>query len=236
VQRHRWLLALIILGSIDDDAHRELVTAAVGSRRRLHIIRLTTGLLIVAGAATAISLVGLVLFAHASGLAMIASLGLAWSGVLIGTAFGAPLHRPLIRHGATALAIALALLFGFFVLPPMQDILRRGSVDDTSRIAPCSSSRPFSHLPARLCRPSPRSTAARKPPPRPLDAWSGFHNHVALAETVWQRQRTTALVMNELEEIGIARGKLRSAAKCVSGRATVSKAHRSRFAVIVAPA
>jgi hypothetical protein len=126
----------IILGSIDDDAHRELVTAAVGSRRRLHIIRLTTGLLLVAGAATAISLVGLVLFAHASGLAMIASFGLAWSGVLIGTAFGAPLHRPLIRHGATALAIALALLFGFFVLPPMHDILRRGSVDDNSRIAP----------------------------------------------------------------------------------------------------
>jgi hypothetical protein len=126
----------IIIGSVDDDAHRELVTAAVGSRRRLHIIRVATGLLIVAGAATAISLVGLFLFSHGPGLAMTASLGLAWSGVLIGTAFGAPLHRPLIRHGATALAISLALLFGFFVLPPTQDILRRGSTADTSRVAP----------------------------------------------------------------------------------------------------
>jgi Protein of unknown function (DUF3237) len=56
--------------------------------------------------------------------------------VIISGDDGAALHRPLIRHGATALAISLALLFGFFVLPPMQDILRRGSVDDTSRIAP----------------------------------------------------------------------------------------------------
>jgi hypothetical protein len=56
--------------------------------------------------------------------------------VLIGTAFGTPLHRPLIRHGATALAISLALLLGFFLLPPMQDVLRRGSTDDTSCVAP----------------------------------------------------------------------------------------------------
>jgi hypothetical protein len=128
----------IIIGSIDDDSHRELVTAVVGSRHRLHIIRTTTGLLIVAGAATAISLVGLVLFSHSRGWlpAIITTFALAWSGVLIGTAFGAPLHRPLNRHGATAMAISLALLSGFFLLPPMQDVLRRGSADDTSRVAP----------------------------------------------------------------------------------------------------
>jgi hypothetical protein len=128
----------VIIGSIDDDAHRELVTAAVGSRRRLHLIRVSTGLILVASAATAVSLVGIVLFSHSSGLvpAILTTFALAWSGVLIGTAFGAPLHRPLIRHGATALAISLALLFGFFVLPPMQDILRRGSVNDTRHVAP----------------------------------------------------------------------------------------------------
>jgi hypothetical protein len=128
----------IIIGSIDDDAHRELVTAVAGSRRRLHIIRIAAGLLIIGGAATAVSVVGLLLFSHAQGLlpAVTTTFALAWSGVLIGTTFGAPLHRPLIRHGATAFAISLALLFGFFVLPPMQDVLRRGSLDDTSRVAP----------------------------------------------------------------------------------------------------
>jgi hypothetical protein len=128
----------IIIGSIDDDAHRELVTAAVGSRRRLHVIRIAAAILIVGGAATAISIAGLLLFSHPQGLfpAATTTVAFAWSGVLIGTAFGAPLHRPLVRHGATALAIALALLFGFFVLPPMQDVLRKGSVDDTSHVAP----------------------------------------------------------------------------------------------------
>ena len=86
----------IIIGSIHDDAHRELVTAAVGST----------------------------------------TFALAWSCALIGTAFGAPLHRPLIRHGAPSLAISLALLFGFFLLPPMQDVLGRGSVADDIRLAP----------------------------------------------------------------------------------------------------
>jgi hypothetical protein len=128
----------IIIGSIDDDAHRELVTAAVGSRHRLHIVRIAAGLLITASAATAISVVGLLLFTHTAGWlpAFGATFALSWSGVLIGGAFGAPLHRPLIRHAATALAISLVLLFGFFLLPAMQDVLRRGSADDTSRVAP----------------------------------------------------------------------------------------------------
>ena len=116
----------IIIGSIDDDAHRELVNGCRWQSPRLHIIRVATGLLLVTGGATAISFVGLVLFYHAGGLAPAATFGLAWSGALIGTAFGAPLHRPLIRHGATALAVALALLFG----------TRQGSADDTSRLAP----------------------------------------------------------------------------------------------------
>jgi hypothetical protein len=78
------------------------------------------------------------LFSHRQGwlTAIAVTFALAWSGVLIGTAFGAALHRPLIRHGATALAISLALLFAFFVLPAMQDVLRRGSADDTSRVIP----------------------------------------------------------------------------------------------------
>jgi hypothetical protein len=128
----------IVVGSIDDDSHRELVTAVVGSRHRLHLIRVAAALLITAAAATTISVIGLVLFSHVDGWlpALTATFALAWSGVLIGTAFGAPLHRPLIRHSATALAISLALLFGFFVLPSMQDVLRRGSADDTSRVIP----------------------------------------------------------------------------------------------------
>jgi hypothetical protein len=128
----------IIIGSIDDDSHRELVTAAVGSRRRLHVIRIATALLITAAAATALSVVGLLLFSHADEWlpAIITTFALAWSGALLGAAMGAPLHRPLVRHGATALAISLALLFGFFILPPMQDVLRRGSNDDASRVAP----------------------------------------------------------------------------------------------------
>lgn len=131
-------LSIIIIGSIDLDAHRELVTAAVGSRSRLHIIRVAAGLLLVGGSATALIVVRLVLFSHPQGWppAITATIALAWSGTLIGTAFGAPLHRPLIRHGAMALAISLAMLFGFFVLPPMQDVLRRGSVNDNSRVAP----------------------------------------------------------------------------------------------------
>lgn len=126
----------IIIGSIDDDAHRELVTAAVGSRTRLHVLRNFTALAIMVVFATTMSLLGLLLFPRPSGAVerLTATFGLAWSGVLLGIAFGAPLHRPVIRHGATALAVALALLLGFFLFPPMQSILRGTDTNNTRGI------------------------------------------------------------------------------------------------------
>ena len=127
----------IIIGSVDDDAHRELVTAAVGSRTRLHVLRNVTALVVMIAFATIVSVAGLLLFPRPSGVVerTAATFGLAWSGVFLGIAFGAPLHRPVVRHGASALAFALVLLLGLFLFPPMQNILRGTDTDNTRHVA-----------------------------------------------------------------------------------------------------
>jgi len=129
-----WLT--ILIGNVDDDAHRELVTAVVGTRARLHVVRTVTALVWCATFAVVITAISLVVHRRAHGIAVesLAALALAVSGALIGVALGAPLHRPSIRNQAASLLIALGCLAVLVQLPPIQGIMRRAGRDDISQV------------------------------------------------------------------------------------------------------
>ena len=58
----------ILVGNVDDDAHRELVTAVVGTRTRLHVMRTATSFLWCAAWATAVTVASLLIHRHAHAL------------------------------------------------------------------------------------------------------------------------------------------------------------------------
>ena len=127
---------MILVGNVDDDAHRELVTAVVGTRTRLHVMGTATSLAWCAALAGAVTVASLLIHRHAHSLPVEAAgaFGLAGSGALIGVALGAPLHRPLVRATATSLVLALGGLLALVLLPPIEAVLRRAGNNDVSTV------------------------------------------------------------------------------------------------------
>ena len=125
-----WLT--IMIGNVDDDAHRELVTAVVGSRSRLHLWRALTSLLWVGGYAVALTLGSLLIHRHTHSLLVetTGALGLALSGALLGVGLGTPLHRPIVRNQSTSLVVGIGLAGLLIVLSPMQQVVKRASNND----------------------------------------------------------------------------------------------------------
>ena len=123
-----WLT--VIVGNVDDDGHRELLAAAIGSPARLHRSRAIAGF----AAATAVG--GVVtladLFATTGATRPTSVIVIVGACVLLelaataiaGAAIGTLLHRPVLRHAGVTLLVALGALVGLILLPPVQYVLR----------------------------------------------------------------------------------------------------------------
>jgi hypothetical protein len=122
-----WLT--ITIGNVDDDGHRELLAAAVGSPGRLHRSRALSAYL----AANALGVAGTLACLLASseptrrtaeyvivGACVLMQLAATALGVGIGTL----LHRPVLRHVGVTLLVTGAALVGIILLPPVQFVLR----------------------------------------------------------------------------------------------------------------
>lgn len=126
----------IAIGNVDDDGHRELLTAAAGSPARLHRGRAVSAYL----AANVIALVATVadVAAATSPTRPISQLHVVGGCVLlqlaataIGVGIGTVLHRPVVRQAGAALLVAVAALVGLILLPPVQHVLRQFNDDRT---------------------------------------------------------------------------------------------------------
>lgn len=118
-----------IVGSLDDAAHRDLMAAAIGGPRRLHVARLVLALAISIGIALITILTATIdaiqdFDVVSIGLGLLALVGAACLGVGIGAALVPPINTQVgLAVGGTILALALVMTF-----PGMQWCLR--SVND----------------------------------------------------------------------------------------------------------
>ena len=122
-----WLT--VTIGNVDDDGHRELLAAAVGSPGRLHRSRAISAYL----AANAVGAAGTLacLVATTNPTRPIAEIVVVGACVLmqlaataIGVGIGTLLHRPVLRHVGVTLLVTVAALVGIVLLPPVQYVLR----------------------------------------------------------------------------------------------------------------
>ncbi|MGO9873075.1 MAG: hypothetical protein ACLPVY_04675 [Acidimicrobiia bacterium] len=122
-----WLT--VAIGNVDDDGHRELLAAAIGSPARLHRSRAISAYV----AANTISAAGTLACLVASSkptrpTAEIVVVGacvlLQLAATAIGVGIGTLLHRPVLRHVGVTLLVAVAALVGTILLPPVQGVLR----------------------------------------------------------------------------------------------------------------
>jgi hypothetical protein len=127
-----WLA--IIIGNVDDDGHREMCTAVVGSPARLVAVRAATAL---------VSVLVLVVFTTAALIPTAvprgATIGEALSVLVLllaagvfGAGVGSILHRPIVhRIGLVVVCASLALVVGT-ILPPVIHELRRVNEEQTA--------------------------------------------------------------------------------------------------------
>jgi hypothetical protein len=132
-----WLT--VTIGNVDDDGHRELLAAAIGSPARLHRSRALSAYL----AANALSAVGTLACLLASsqptrptpeivvvGTCVLMQLAATAIGVGVGTL----LHRPVLRHAGVALLVTVAALIGIILAPPVQSVLRALNMGRTTGV------------------------------------------------------------------------------------------------------
>lgn len=115
----------VVIGNIDDDAHRYVLTAAAGTRARLHVVRAAVALayaLALAGA-TSILIIADVPPKHHIAQTLVALLAVGAAGSLIGVAIGTFLHRPIIFNIAVTVVIGVLATVCVVALPPMQHVL-----------------------------------------------------------------------------------------------------------------
>jgi hypothetical protein len=120
----------VAIGNVDDDGHRELLAAAVGSPARLQRVRAISAYL----AANAIALVATVADVAAAtsptrSISQVHIVGgclfLQLAATAIGVSIGTVLHRPVVRNAGATLLVATAGLVGVILLPPVQHVLRQ---------------------------------------------------------------------------------------------------------------
>jgi hypothetical protein len=123
-----WLT--ITIGNVDDDGHRELVAAAIGSPGRLHRSRALSAYLgaNVLGSVATVAAISVTTRPTRS----ISELCIVGSCVLlqlaataIGVGIGTMLHRPVVRHAGFTLLVAAAALVGLILLAPVEYVLRQ---------------------------------------------------------------------------------------------------------------
>jgi hypothetical protein len=119
-----WLA--VLTGNLDDDGHRELCTAIVGSPRRLLIDRAAAAAIVTAVVAAAAA-VAAIAFGSPHSFAWptaVAVLALELAGGAIGVGIGAVLHRPLVRHLGITVLGATGALVSAIATPPVTSRLR----------------------------------------------------------------------------------------------------------------
>jgi hypothetical protein len=126
----------IAVGNVDDDGHRELLAAALGSPARLQRSRAISAY--VAGNVIALvsTIVGIALAATPSRPASTvriygACVLLQLAATAIGVGIGTLLHRPVIRNGGVTLLVSVGALVVLILLPPVQHVLRQLNDDRT---------------------------------------------------------------------------------------------------------
>jgi hypothetical protein len=122
-----WLT--VTIGNVDDDGHRELLAAAIGSPARLHRSRAIAAYLganAVGSIATVAGLIATTRPARPTNEIVVvgACVLIQLAATAIGVAIGTLLHRPVIRQAGFTFLLAVAALVGVILLPPVQSVLR----------------------------------------------------------------------------------------------------------------
>ena len=119
-----WLA--VAAGNVDDDGHRELCTAAVGSPGRLVVDRALAGAVLAAGAALLAAVALCVGAAPRVGgpAEAAAALAVCGAGALAGIGLGSLLHRPLVRRPGPAVVGGVGGAVVVVVAPPTTALLR----------------------------------------------------------------------------------------------------------------
>ena len=129
----------IVTGNHDDDAHRDLVAAAIGGASSVHILRAVT--------VAVVSVVPVVVVAilarisalqpgHPAGAVVAATAGFEASAAAIGIAIGVWLHRPILRHRGVSTLTASAACIGVMLFAPVESVHRSLSDDRIGSIGP----------------------------------------------------------------------------------------------------
>jgi hypothetical protein len=123
-----WLT--VAIGNVDDDGHRELLAAALGSPGRPHRSRAVSAYLAANVVSAACTPAGLLAATEPArpiaeivvvGSCVLMQLGATALGVGIGTL----LHRPVLRHGGVSLLATAGALVAIILLPPVRCVLRQ---------------------------------------------------------------------------------------------------------------
>ena len=108
----------IATGNVDSDAHRDVLTAAVGSAAKLHATR---ALAVISASAVATGLVSIATVAKTASDSPIRDLficlAVSAGGSLLGVSFGTLLHCPLLRQSGLAVLIAVMCLLVTIISP-----------------------------------------------------------------------------------------------------------------------
>ncbi|HEY3831256.1 MAG TPA: hypothetical protein VGO03_03110 [Acidimicrobiia bacterium] len=120
----------VVTGNVDDDGHRELVTASVGSPARLHRLRALSAWIAANAIGVVVTLTALVASSHpvrpASEATVVAAcIAVQLSATAIGVGCGALLHRPVVRHLGITLFASVAVLVALVLFPPTQHLFRQ---------------------------------------------------------------------------------------------------------------
>lgn len=137
-----WLV--IAAGSCDDDAHRELIAARVGSVRKVHVGRALVGLCLCApliGWATVMPIVAGTLRYQLSTnppipgslTILVTGLGVHLAFACVGVSFGTFLHRPLVHRPSVAVLAGVAVT-ALVPLTPLISVLRDLNHEDCSTV------------------------------------------------------------------------------------------------------
>ncbi len=127
----------IATGNVDDDPHRDLLAAAIGSTARLHAIRAATVAL--ASLVLSFAVSGLVVLAgdepgRSSAFVAVAAFLALGSAALVGIGIGTLLHRPVLRHRGASTLLAVAAVVASVTLPPVQAVFRSLDSGDATNL------------------------------------------------------------------------------------------------------
>jgi hypothetical protein len=124
------------IGNVDDEGHRELLAAAVGSPGRLHRDRAAAALVLANGLALVPTVAGIALAEQSTrrvngAVIVITCVLVQLAATALGVGIGTLLHRPVVRNTGVALLVSIGALVGLVLLPPVQHVLRNLNDDRT---------------------------------------------------------------------------------------------------------